>query len=589
MQNSFNLGLLHGALYGITPIAPLFIGLKRYVFEGQAKGLLTFAGIFTGQIFLLLLAFFGGTELLWLWYYLEPALMVIGLLSMLYAIRLCWIPSEVAKPLINRKEGLIYLGTGVLYAFCNPCGIGFGDLLFNALPPNPLIYLVGFIGMYATCAATLIYVICLSPLGQKFFGVWSIARMRNGQEPSLTSYKVRARSVQVVACAALVAMMISWYNSFVGAFGTFYVDLALGGTPAQAILPMRDFYWVESNQMTPVEEGEEEMEPTKVWKLQSNTMMNWDLDEDAEYTIEEASPWHTVYMYNELNEKLEREGISNALKAREVKYYEEKGPNTKLLTRLVNWYERSPLRFRYKPAMEWEEKNEQNPEWLNELTKVREEMDEILLAQSKARFNLPRAHVPFNYDYDKDYQSNPEIAAKYGDVTEDDAVDLEALKNDPEVRQTDFFTMNYDMMHRGYDQVDFGGVKLQDLPKEVHFPWDYPRLPAPNVRDISPFIQEEDERVVHARNAVQNKNVWFLDPIALNTRFLANDPAPATDSRWTPGLNTTADIPELSAPNVTRRWWLGTDDTSEADTDMPEQTPREVITAKVRPVATQRR
>ena len=59
MQNSFSLGLLHGALYGITPLTPWFIGLKRYVFEGQAKGLLTFAGLFLGQVGLLLVAFFG--------------------------------------------------------------------------------------------------------------------------------------------------------------------------------------------------------------------------------------------------------------------------------------------------------------------------------------------------------------------------------------------------------------------------------------------------------------------------------------------------------------------------------------------------
>ena len=57
MQNSFSLGLLHGALYGITPLTPWFIGLKRYVFEGQAKGLLTFAGLFLGQVGLLLVAF----------------------------------------------------------------------------------------------------------------------------------------------------------------------------------------------------------------------------------------------------------------------------------------------------------------------------------------------------------------------------------------------------------------------------------------------------------------------------------------------------------------------------------------------------
>jgi len=49
MQNSFSLGLLHGALYGLTPLTPWFIGLKRYVLEGQAKGLLTFAGISLGK------------------------------------------------------------------------------------------------------------------------------------------------------------------------------------------------------------------------------------------------------------------------------------------------------------------------------------------------------------------------------------------------------------------------------------------------------------------------------------------------------------------------------------------------------------
>ena len=53
MENSFSLGLIHGALYGITPITPWFIGLKRYVFEGQTKGLITFSGIFLGQLLLL--------------------------------------------------------------------------------------------------------------------------------------------------------------------------------------------------------------------------------------------------------------------------------------------------------------------------------------------------------------------------------------------------------------------------------------------------------------------------------------------------------------------------------------------------------
>ena len=116
MQNSFSLGLLHGALYGITPITPWFIGLKRYVFEGQAKGLLTFGGLFLGQVCLLLIAFFGGTELLWLWYYLEPVLIICGTLAMINALVFTWAPQELPVALATRKEGIMYFTTGMFFA-----------------------------------------------------------------------------------------------------------------------------------------------------------------------------------------------------------------------------------------------------------------------------------------------------------------------------------------------------------------------------------------------------------------------------------------------------------------------------------------
>ena len=116
MENSFSLGLIHGALYGITPITPWFIGLKRYVLEGQTKGLITFGGIFLGQLLLLSLALFGGTELLWVWYYVEPALVIVGLVAMLRTFAVCWEPFERPTPLKTRRDGLVYLGTGILFA-----------------------------------------------------------------------------------------------------------------------------------------------------------------------------------------------------------------------------------------------------------------------------------------------------------------------------------------------------------------------------------------------------------------------------------------------------------------------------------------
>ena len=166
MQNSFSLGLLHGALYGITPLTPWFIGLKRYVFEGQAKGLLTFAGIFLGQVSLLLVAFFGGTELLWIWYYLEPVFIMCGVLALMQAMLLTWKPSELPTRITSRKEALLYLLTGVFFALCNPSGLMFGDALLTTLPENNLSYIGGFVLLYTSLSIGDLYLTCLSPLGQ---------------------------------------------------------------------------------------------------------------------------------------------------------------------------------------------------------------------------------------------------------------------------------------------------------------------------------------------------------------------------------------------------------------------------------------
>lgn len=87
---------------------------------------------------------------------------------------------------------------------------------------------------------------------------------------------------------------------------------------------------------------------------------------------------------------------------------------------------------------------------------------------------------------------------------------------------------------------------------------------APNVPDIVTGIQEADEADVMRRNDVQNKNIWFLDPIALNTRFLANEPSPTMEFR---------------NPNTTRRWWLG-DLTTEADAEPLVLTLRETLLGK---------
>ena len=48
MENSISLGLIHGLVYGIVPVAPWFVALKRYLLEGKEKGQLAVAGTIVG-------------------------------------------------------------------------------------------------------------------------------------------------------------------------------------------------------------------------------------------------------------------------------------------------------------------------------------------------------------------------------------------------------------------------------------------------------------------------------------------------------------------------------------------------------------
>ena len=586
MQNSFSLGLLHGALYGLTPLTPWFIGLKRYVLEGQAKGLLTFAGIFLGQVGLLLVAFFGGTELLWIWYYLEPVFILCGVLAVMQAMLLTWKPSEVPTRITSRKEVLLYLSTGVFFALCNPGGLMFGDSLLTTLPENNLSYIGGFILLYTSLSLGLVYLTCLSPIGQKAFGAWSMDRMLNFTEPSGDFYTIRLRNVQIASIATLFVLFLQFFQALPNSFTTYYVDTMFGATPAKGIVEKRDSYWIESAAVATVPKPGSGVDKTVVlssvdkqndadenglvptWKLQSNLnkndVRNGNVQTDQKIVLDELYPWDTVYNYNALNETLEREEITDELKALELEYYEEAGLDTYFEKWFEKWLETPKRRLMLKT--EWDTPREMNASWLQELTEIRFQMDDILRMQYATQYNEARPHLPFNIDYELDYNFDSEHLAKKGNegITEEIVGDLAILQNNPAVRASGFFNQTYDMVHRGGEKMDFSIVKLQDLPQEVNFPWDYPVVHAPNVPDIVTGIQEADEADVMRRNDVQNKNIWFLDPIALNTRFLANEPSPTMEFR---------------NPNTTRRWWLG-DLTTEADAEPLVLTLRETLLGK---------
>jgi hypothetical protein len=602
MDNSFNLGLVHGAFYGITPLTPWFLAIRHYVFAGQNKGLLTFAGIFLGQILLLFITFFGGTELLWLWYYLEPLFMSIGVGALINIIYRSWLrPRRFPQALINRKEGFKYLGLGVAYAVCNPSGVRFNEYILESFPENPTAYLGAFVLVYSITAALVVYMLCFSVPAQKCFGNWSFQSMQTNQPVSSTYFLLRVRAVRILSILLILYLSLYAYPLMDQTGGVFYVDMLLGGTPAKRISPMRDFFWIESNEERDETLDEKPTKPGKLFKLQSACDQNQDnrIEPEAD---EDFGLWSTAFKYNDANERLEREDLSDREKDKELSLLNK---NELSKNETGAWFEESKLRMQYKPQFEWDEKNHANPLWFKMLATVRTEMDTLLKEGGQA--NLTRPHMPFTPIHDNDYEWDPVAIAKTDEVTEDDVDMLAELRAEIKDKKdlvyppdVDIFYEDYDTTHRGGEYMEVGPIKLQDLPKEVYFPWDYPLIHAPNVQDLTQLgTLAEKETVVNTKNVVQNKNVWFLDPIALNMRFLSNDPAPATDPGWTSGIlikkhvlqkgkTTPADTVDLRAANVTRRWWLGDELATAADAETSSQPPHVVITGKVSPSGSKR-
>ena len=137
---------------------------------------------------------------------------------------------------------------------------------------------------------------------------------------------------------------------------------------------------------------------------------------------------------------------------------------------------------------------------------------------------------------------------------------------------------------------DFSVVRLQDLPKQVQLPWDYPLVQAPNFPDaevrLSPQQAPLDD--LEIKNKIQNKNIWFLDPVALNMRFLANNPLPETNERWT---MKEAELLKMKSINTTRRLWMNEtpgEGASETEYTQESRSARETLMGYVTPSTSKR-
>ena len=162
MENSLGLGLLHGFLFGVTPTAPWFMALKRYLVDGEEKGYVTYAGVLFGQVALLALAFFGWKELVWLWFYLEPLLLVIGFVVMFNATRVCLLAPRWemrSHPIQTRQQAASYFFLGAGLVFCNPGELSNLKTVLATVPENRWAYLCAFTMMCGLCMAGIAWLI----------------------------------------------------------------------------------------------------------------------------------------------------------------------------------------------------------------------------------------------------------------------------------------------------------------------------------------------------------------------------------------------------------------------------------------------
>ena len=89
-------------------------------------------------------------------------------------------------------------------------------------------------------------------------------------------------------------------------------------------------------------------------------------------------------------------------------------------------------------------------------------MDDILRRHIReAQYNEARPHLPFNIDYEFDYDFDAEKLAKDDMGITEEVVRLKTLKTNPDVQASGFFNQTYEMVHRGGEFMDFSIVKLQ--------------------------------------------------------------------------------------------------------------------------------
>lgn len=482
MENSISLGLIHGLVYGIVPVAPWFVALKRYLLEGKEKGQLAVAGTIAGQVTLLALTFFGWSQVLWVWYYFEPALIILGTMAVVRCAMDCWVEQESSLrtaalgtgQLTSKKEGFYYFLVNFGLMFCNPMHLEGSQTLISSIPGNRYFYLMAF-----TVSYTAIIFIFWSTIGHRIFGK---AYTSFGAQQTLNRFRIRRVAVGIVA-----ALFLQFANCTPEALVIYHFDSLLAYTPFDNLkhYRTRGYIWEPVNNGG-VEYSRQSYRATnKAGIGYENGARNW---------VQFKPFWNTETRFEECNQIRERD-LSNEDWSAEATFHEFQGLNQGL------------LRARYLPfnlymVPNWEKQEDKN--YLQTLREIRNEMDEKLTSQTTGYERFHQTPFTDNWDYEVDLHTDPifmeqrmQTQAGYGDMVK-------------YLRRAQWDS-NYAHRGNGMD-VKASYAKLHKVPAEIRLPWHYPVIKPADLPSVTPGTDTPE--------SVQRLN----QEVQANLNFFSNEP-----------------------------------------------------------------
>jgi threonine/homoserine/homoserine lactone efflux protein len=548
MENSLVLGLYHGFIYGIVPMAPWLVALKRYLYEGKQKGQLAVAGTIAGQVVFFAMTYFGWRDLIQIWYLLEPALFCAGFVMLIRIALDLWENIAYADltygPIRTRREGFNFFFASFFLMFCNPWEIEGTQYVFMAsIPENVILYLLGFTLMAAGTVVGL-----WATVGYRIFGKTS----RNAR--GLGRYTANRLALALTTCMAL-----SLLETNAGQLIFPYTDNLMTYFPRTfdryKLAVSRGYIWlpgadpnapeIEASPSSS-EESKRKTSEAKKKKVDATQKADDELQvhysnirsgnrSDVRVKQDPKNMWKNNIFYNV------RQRFAKVNLKRE-RYIEDDEAYKEELTHHV-WQGLTPRTFKLRagihsllPKPDYEKRD--IPEYLRELAQIRHEIDQNLT------FLVPPSERSNYLPYSVDLNGSPyvsELDVRFTDAhypkegfrkhiyqKATNEFELEKIKTnsnkflDSVPWEIDQYgnrvkpVGSYELMNMAHKRMGLSYAKLHELPAKFRVPWHYTSVPALEMRKT---VTKEDLLKMSKEELLAKDK-----ELSVQLRFLENKP-----------------------------------------------------------------